>query len=124
MAKRNPLYVKVTAKLARELALKVFGTAKGLEKSGSFHDRYEMSMGILTIEFRPSYSEPGLVEVAVNIAPNGGWTYFYRPDTLEPDFDADEREFLRRRRSFLHDWVFSYNGPEACKAEIDRIWKE
>ena len=124
MAKRKPLYVKVTAKLARELAMKQFKTAKGLKKSESFNDRYEMSMGFLTIEFRPSYSEPGLVEVDVRIAPNGGWTYFYHPDTLEPDFDADERELLRRRRSFLHDWAFSYNGPEACKAEIDRIWKE
>ena len=104
--------------------MKQFKTAKGLKKSGSFDDRYEMSMGLLAIEFRPSYSEPGLVEVNVRIAPNDGWTYFYRPDTLEPDFAADERERLRKRQGFLEDWAFSHNGPEACKAEIDRIWKE
>ena len=122
MAKRRPLYVKVTAKLARELAMKHFGTAKGLKKSESFHDRYEMCMGFLVIEFRPSYSEPGLVEIEVRIAPNGGWTYFYNPDTLESDFGADERETMRRRRSFLEDWVFSHSDPKYCKEEIDRIW--
>ena len=124
MAKRNPLYVKVTAKLARELAMKQFGTAKGLKKSESFHDRYEMRMGNLVIEIRPSYWTPGLVAMNVRMNAASGDTYFFKGDTLEPDFNEDERERQRRTRSFLEDWVFSHRDPEQCKAEIDRIWNK
>ena len=122
MARNRPLYTCVTAKLARDLSMRQLGTARGLKKSEAFPDRHELRMGSLIIEIRPSYSEPGLVELNVRMNCQVGDTFFFHPDTLEPDFDADEREKLRQKRSFLEEWVSTFEDPERCKAEIDRIW--
>lgn len=120
--KRNPTPVKITAKLARALCMQELGTAKGLKQSESFNDRYELCMGSLVIEIRPSYSEPGLVELNYCMNCQCGTTHFYRPDTLEVDFDAFAREHTRLRMEYVKYWVDSHNTLESCKEDVDRIW--
>ena len=111
---------KLTMKLARELALKVFGTAKCLKKSESFDGRYEMRFGELGIEIMTSPVELGLIEINVCMDVQGSRSYYYDPDTLERDYHADERDIYREKREYLERWVDKY-GSERCKGEIDRV---
>ena len=111
---------KLTMKLARELARRVFGTAGGLKKSGSFDGRYEMRFGDLGIEIMTSLAEVGLIEVSVRMDVCGSRSYYYDPDTLERDYSADRRDFYREKREYLENWVDEC-GAERCKAEIDRV---
>lgn len=111
---------KLTMKLARELAMRQFGTAKGLKKSDSFPGRYEMRFGQLGIEFKSNPDEIGLIALEVSMDVTEGRTYYYDPDTLERDYCADERDIYRKKREYLTRWVDKY-GAERCKAEIDKI---
>ena len=111
---------KLTMKLARELAMKQFGTAKGLKKSDSFPGRYEMRFGQLGIEIGKSIYESGLIAVKVRMDVTEGRVYYYDPDTLERDYYADERDLYRKKRKYLTRWV-DKRGAERCKAEIDKI---
>lgn len=126
MAKRKTAKtapVKITAKLAHALCMQELGTAKGLKKSESFDDRYEMRMGNLVIEIRPSYSYPGLVELNHCMYCQGGFTtHFYHPDTLEVDFGTVAREHTLIRMEYVKDWVDSHSDLESCKEDVDRIW--
>ena len=112
---------KLTMKLARELARKVFGTAGGLKKSERFDGRYEMRFGDLVIEIMTSPVELGLIEVSVYIGTQESRSY-YDPDTLKRDYSAEQREICRYKRAYLEDLVDEY-GAERCKAEIDRVAK-
>ena len=118
----KPAHVKITAKLARALCMQELGTAKGLQKSEQFDDRYELRMGNLVIEIRPSYSEPGLVELHYFTHCHCGTTDCYNPDTLEVDFAASAREHQRLKMDYVESWVDSHSDPESCKADVDRIW--
>lgn len=112
--------MKITAKMARELAKKQFGTAKGLTKSDAFPERYEMRLGQLVIEIGTSIYESGLIAVEVRMDVTAGPMYYFDPDTLERDYYAEERENYRNKREYLTRWV-DERGAERCKTEIDKI---
>ena len=111
---------KLTMKLARELAVKLFGTAKGLKKSGDVPGKYEMRLGQFLFEIALSRREYGLLEVRAFLEGQFEFTHFYDPDTLERNYSSDVRSLYETKREYLTRWV-DERGAERCKAEIDKI---
>ena len=115
---------RLTLKTARELALKVTGTAKGLEKDKTTElDIYKMQIGELFVNIRYDWYGSGCISVSVDNNSGRALYMLFNPETLEQDFEAEERQRVRDRRESLKEWVES-RGPEACKADIDRIWNQ
>ena len=115
---------RLTLKTARELALKVTGTAKGLEKDKTTElDIYKMQIGELFVNIRYVSYGSGCISVSVDNNSGRALYMLFNPETLEQDFEAEERQRVRDRRESLKEWVES-RGPEACKADIDRIWNQ
>ena len=113
----------MTLKKARALAIQEFGTAKGLEKDEYGPAGYfRMRFGNLRISI---HNDTGSSEgIKISVGMNGGYGYivqFHNPDTLEEDFEAEERYRREEKRDALKEWVDDLE-PEACYAEIDRVW--
>lgn len=116
---------------ARELAVKNFGTAKGLRRDpdwGAGH--YEMWLGGLRVGIRPEGEKgSGCVEVRIstNYGCNGAITQLIDPETLEVDVQAEMGWTERARMERLRDWVYE-EGPQACHRKIDKavqeLWRE
>ena len=116
--KRLPL------KTARELALKVTGTAKGIAKDETLPiDLYEMRLGELFVKIRYDWYGSGCISVSVDNNSGRALYMLFNAETLEQDFEAEERQRVRDKRESLKEWVESC-GPDACKADIDRIWNQ
>ena len=115
---------RLTLKTARELALKVTGTAKGLAKDKTLaFDLYEMQLGELSVKVKYDWFDSGCILVAVDGYSNGAICMLFNAETLERDYEAEDRQRTRDRRESLKEWVES-RGPDACKADIDRIWNQ
>ncbi|WP_347002285.1 hypothetical protein [Anaerotruncus colihominis] len=115
---------RLTLKTARALALKVVGTAKGLEKDKTLAvDLYEMRLGELFVKIRRDWYGSGCISVSVDSNSGRALYMLFNPETLEQDFEAEERQREQDRREALKEWVES-RGPDACKADIDRIWNQ
>ena len=112
-------------KTARELALKVLGSAKGLEKDAEIpgSDVYKMRMGTLHVEIRPDWFDSGLITLVVDNYTGQRLSMLFDPDTLEEDFDAEDRQKQLSQYKQLRAWVGTY-GPDACKERIDKAWNE
>lgn len=115
---------RLTLKTARELALKVTGTAKGLAKEkGTDLDIYEMQLGELSVKIRYDWYGSGCISVSVDNNSGRALYMLFDPETLEQDFKEEEIHRARQKRENLKEWVES-RGPDACKADIDRIWNQ
>ena len=115
---------RLTLKTARELALKVTGTAKGLAKEkGTDLDIYEMRLGELFVNIRYDWYGSGRIAVSVDNHFGRAIYMLFDPETLEQDFKEEEIHKAREKRESLKEWVES-RGPDACKADIDRIWNQ
>ena len=82
---------RLTLKTARELALKVTGTAKGLAKDKTLAiDLYEMRLGELSVKIR--YDWYGSGRISVSVSNNSGQALYmlFDPETLEQDFKEEE----------------------------------
>ena len=122
--KRYGTRPRLTLKTARELALKVTGTAKGLAKDKTLAiDLYEMRLGELSVKVKYDWFDSGCILVAVDGYSNGAICMLFNAETLERVYEADDRQRTRDRRESLKEWVES-RGPDACKADIDRIWNQ
>lgn len=114
----------MTLKTARTLAVKVTGTAKGLEKDNTLAiDLYEMRLGELFVKIRYDWYGSGCISVSVDNNSGRALYMLFNAETLEQDFAAEERQQAQDRRESLKEWVGSC-GPDTCKAEIDRIWNQ
>ena len=114
----------MTLKTARELALKVTGTAKGLAKDKTLAiDLYEMRLGELFVKIRYDWYGSGCISVSVDNNSGRALYMLFDPETLEQDFKEEEIHRARQKRENLKEWVES-RGPDACKADIDRIWNQ
>lgn len=111
---------KLTVKKAKEIALKVLGTSKGLTKDPYCEFAYEITMGDFCAAIRCAASGSSLIEVSVRGPVHTAYG-LYNPDTLEEAFQEEEMFRLREKRDIFEEWVCE-NGPEPCKAEVDRIW--
>ena len=115
---------RLTLKTARELALKVTGTAKGLAKDKTLAiDLYEMQLGELSVKIRYDWYGSGCISVSVDNNSGRALYMLFNPETLEQDFKEEEIHRARQKRENLKEWVES-RGPDACKADIDRIWNQ
>lgn len=115
---------RLTLKTARELALKVTGTAKGLAKEkGTDLDIYEMQLGELSVKIRYDWYGSGRISVSIDNHSSRAIYMLFDPETLEQDFKEEEIHKAREKRESLKEWVES-RGPDACKADIDRIWNQ
>ena len=115
---------RLTLKTARELALKVTGTAKGLAKYKTLAiDLYEMQLGELSVKIRYDWYGSGCISVSVDNNSGRALYMLFNPETLEQDFKEEEIHKARQKRENLKEWVES-RGPDACKADIDRIWNQ
>lgn len=112
---------KLTVKKAKEIALKVLGTSKGLAKDPYCNFAYEIIMGDFCAAIRFAASGSGLIEVSVRGPVHTAYG-LYNPDTLEEAYEQEELSRLCEKREAFEAWVCE-NGPEPCKAEIDRIWR-
>lgn len=122
--KRRRIGPRLTLKTARELALKVTGTAKGLEKDKTTElDIYKMQIGELFVNIRYDWYGSGRIAVSVDNHFGSGINMLFNPETLEEDYEAEDRQKERERREALEQWVGS-SGPDTCKAVIDRIWNQ
>lgn len=122
MAKKDRL-PRLTLKTARELALKVLGTAKGLAKDPEYTiDVYKMRLGCLFVEIR--YDWFGSERISVSVDNHFGHAVFmlFDPATLKEDHEAEDRQKERDKREQFADWVGT-NGPDVCKALIDKEWE-
>lgn len=123
--KEYPGGIRLTLKKARELAIREFGTAKGLEVEpcampGYFHMRF----GNLFVRIHPDVCGSGCIKVDVSCVSGYGYcTQFYNPDTLKQDFEAEEQYRREVERDSLKDWIDT-QGPEFCHAAVDRIWNQ
>ena len=127
MAKKEyPGGFRLTLATARRLAVREFGTAKGLE-----HDRgtclegfFTMRMGNLCVSIRPDMGMSGCIEVCAGLctASHQCIGYFNR-ETLEPDYDVMDKYERREKREALEQWVFG-GGPEPCHKLIDEVWEK
>lgn len=115
---------RLTLKTARELALKVTGTAKGLVKDKTLAiDLYEMQLGELSVKIRYDWYGSGRISVSVDNHFGSGIYMLFNPETLEEDYEAEDRQKAREQREALEQWVGG-SGPDTCKAVIDRIWNQ
>lgn len=115
---------RLTLKTARELALKVTGTAKGLAKDKTLAiDLYEMQLGELSVKIRYDWYGSGCISVSVDNNSGRALYMLFNPETLEQDFKEEEIHKARQKRENLKEWVES-RRPDACKADIDRIWNQ
>ena len=115
---------RLTLKTARELALKVTGTAKGLAKDKTLAiDLYEMQLGELSVKVKYDWFDSGCILVSVDNNSGRALYMLFDPETLEQDFKEEEIHRARQKRENLKEWVES-RGPDACKADIDRIWNQ
>ena len=115
---------RLTLKTARELALKVTGTAKGLATDKTLAiDLYEMQLGELSVKIRYDWYGSGCISVSVDNNSGRALYMLFNPETLEQDFKEEEIHKARQKRENLKEWVES-RGPDACKADIDRIWNQ
>lgn len=113
---------RLTLKTARELALKVTGTAKGLAKDKETAlDIYEMRLGELFVKIQYDWYGSGRISVSVDNHFGRAIYMLFNPETLEEDFEAEDRQKERDRREDFEQWVYGI-GPDACKAVIDKIW--
>lgn len=118
-------FPRLTKKTAQALAVQVVGTAKGLTKDERISiDTYKMEMGELCVTIQHDwYGKSGCIMVSVSSAyHSGGLNLLFDPDTLEENFQEEEKRKRQQRRESLQEWVWD-NGVEKCKAEIDKADK-
>lgn len=125
MAKKNkyPGGIRLTLKKARELAIQEFGTAKGLKAEDNAPPCYFiMWLGNLSIRIHPDASGSGCIEI---YATTNGYgcccTQYHDADTLEENFEVEEKRRREAERENMKDWV-NTNGPEVCHTLIDKLW--
>ncbi len=102
----------------------IHGTAKGLAKDKTLAiDCYEMRLGELSVKIRYDWYGSGRISVSIDNHSSRAIYMLFDPETLEQDFKEEEIHKAREKRESLKEWVESH-GPDACKAEIDRIWNQ
>lgn len=130
--KEYPGGFRLTKKTAAALAVREFGTAKGLEQeSGMPVGCYCMMIGNLEVRIHPDASKSsfrsscyGLIQMEIRMISSPTCiTQFFDKDTLEQNFQEEEVELRARKREVLEDWV-STNGPELCHKKIDEMWNK
>lgn len=123
--RKSPLRggVKLTLKKARELALREFGTAKGIQREeNALPDYYIMRLGNMRVRIAPdTYGGTGCILIEVRLSGYGRAFQLHDPETLQEDFEAEEQRLRKERREALQDWVGT-NGVEACRAEVEKVW--
>lgn len=123
--RKSPLRggVKLTLKKARELALQEFGTAKGLQREeDALPDYYIMRLGNMRVRIAPDTNGgTGCILIEVSLNGYGRALQLHDPETLQQDFEAEENRLRNDRREALQDWIGT-NGPDACHAEVEKIW--
>ena len=114
----------ISLKRARELAQRELGTAAGLCRTPeTLGGHFEMRLGRLRVRIRPDMSgDTGCVELTVS-AGGARLTRLFDPETLMEDLAAEERLRSYLRQEELECWVEAL-GPEKCRTEIERIWRE
>ncbi len=121
MKKKMP---QLTMKRAKEIAAKVLGTSRGLEKNPHYEDApfnvFQILMGDFRAEIRYDICDGILIQVSVCGPINTSFA-LYDPDTLEENFKAEELRKRRERKEAFNEWVCA-NGIEHCKAAVDKSW--
>ena len=122
--KSYPGGFRLTLATARKLAVREFGTAKGLEpdRGTCLEGFFAMQMGNLAVSIHPDMGMSGRIEVVV-------WMYtanhrcvgYFNRETLEPDYDVMDKYERREKRKALETWVGDI-GPDACHKVIDEVW--
>lgn len=123
--KKYPGGFRLTLTTARKLAVQEFGTAKGLEPDrGTYLEGYfRMEMGHLGVSIHPDVGMSGCIEVNVRLSTgNNLCVGYFRPETLELDYEVMEKYERREKREALEQWVFG-GGPEPCHKLIDEVWE-
>lgn len=117
---------RLTLKLAKAVAMKVLGTAKGLEKDPYFDDApysvFQMHMGDFKFVIRYDIYGSDRIEVAAHGPMNVAFA-LYDPVTLNEDFEEEERRRKQARREDFEEWVNGC-GPEICKEQVDKCWNK
>lgn len=127
MAKKQyPGGFRLTAAMARRLAIQEFGTVRGLEpdERTELEGYFTMTMGNLHIYIRPDIGMSGCIEVIVGMSTaNHMCVGYFNRETLEPSFDVMDKYDRKEKREALEQWVFG-GGPEPCHKLIDEIWSK
>ncbi len=125
MAKKYyPGGFRLTLKKARELAVREFGTAKGLKQDEMFRSEgfFVMELGNLAIRIRPDMGGSGCIELSISMpSGNGRCFQLHDRETLERNYEEEEIQKRIERREVVEDWV-SRLGPERCHRDIDAFW--
>ena len=88
---------RLTLKTARELALKVTGTAKGLAKDKTLAiDLYEMRLGELSVKIRYDWYGSGRISVSIDNHSSRAIYMLFDPETLEQDFKEGRSPYGER----------------------------
>ena len=116
---------KLSMQKAKELAVKVCGTSKGLTKDADApFDIYEMEIGLLHMTIRfPDWREENRIGVSVYTWSGPRISLLFDPETLEEDDEAEDRQRQQDKREQFEEWVGCY-GPDLCKQKIDQTWEK
>lgn len=102
---------RLTIKKAQGLALQEFGTAKGLKPEGGVVNEYRMEIRNLNIRIHTENRMPGRIILEVRMrAGYGSCFQIHDAETLEEDFEAEERYREEERRELIKELLEETNA--------------
>jgi hypothetical protein len=114
---------KLSLKTARELALKVLGTAKGLTKNEEVSNSYEMKMGKIFVQIQNDWYGSGCISVSIDNHFVGNSIFMlFNAETLEEDNEAEDSQRNRWLKEEFESTVYEI-GLDGCREIIEKIQK-
>lgn len=117
--------MKITMKKAKEAAVKLLGSAKGLEKDPDVQDWYFIRMGDFTICIRPYETETGVPRDLIKISISGpmGVSFgLYNFDTLEENYIEEENCRKTEKQTAEEEWLQRFDTAEDAKEYVDKLF--
>lgn len=111
---------KLSMKTARELALKVLGTTKGLAKNEEMTNLFEMHMGKIFVQIQNDWYGSGCVSVSVDNHFGNSIFMLFNAETLEEDYEAEDRQRDKWHKEEFENAVYEI-GLDGCRKIIEKI---
>ena len=113
---------KLSLKTARELAVKVVGTAKGLTKNEEItgYNQYEMHMGKIFVQIQNDWYGSGRISVSIDNHFGNSLFMLFNADKLEEDYVAEGRQKDKWRKEEFENAVCEI-GLDGCRKIIEKM---
>ena len=113
---------KLSLKTARELALKVLDTAKGLAKNEEITNSFEMHMGKIFVQIQNDWYGSGCVSVSVDNHFGNSIFMLFNAETLEEDYEAEDRQRGKWCKEEFENAVYEI-GLDGYRKIIEKMQK-